>query len=226
MIDQIQQIIEHTIAEHWLKLIWFPLVAAGAWWWRRRRDRRNWDQRRFLERVNCSLNTVRDGVLKIRTLFEISIDDLLLLNTEAKRKVLKSADDTCSVDPFLAMGSEENWLVLNACLNEISERYSAGLIAAEAGLRYKKLELVIGMTCERDAEKIRKLRIMAATKGTLESFDDEEHKPALEARHHDARIATLRCMAYLLRYTSWRKSNRLMVVELLVPRYAPTISEN
>lgn len=76
MIDQLQALIEDIISDHWMKLAWFVVAALGLGAIKRWRDKRKWRLRQFLERVNCSLNVIDDGVLKIRTLFETSLGEV------------------------------------------------------------------------------------------------------------------------------------------------------
>lgn len=80
MIDQLQSLVEDIISDHWMKLAWFVIAAVGLGAIKRWRDKRKWRLRQFLERVNCSLNIIDGGVLKIRTLFETSLGDILLAN--------------------------------------------------------------------------------------------------------------------------------------------------
>src|SRR5262245_7298025 len=62
---------------------------AGGWWGRYRASRQ-WQRKQFLGRVIVSLNTFADGVLKIRTVFERSLEEVFL-NPVAVEKVRAAA---------------------------------------------------------------------------------------------------------------------------------------
>ena len=100
-------------------------AAVFAWW----RARLAWKKRRFLHRVNFSLNYVQDNALRFRTLRESDIHDVLLNNDHAVDLVTKAAARTTLDEPVLELPREEAWVVLNSVLNELSEQFAEGFDA-------------------------------------------------------------------------------------------------
>lgn len=204
------------------------LVAAGA-------ARRGWKRRQFLHRVNFSLNYVENGVLRIRTLQEAGIDDILLNNRHGKERLLRVARQARLDQPFLMLPGEDHWLVLNSVLNELSEQFAAGVLARSMGLPAKTATYVFGITCERDKDvRINKIRVMIVERSLLERID-EQTQFEFERPWHHVRLKTLkrmrrlydedkRCNAaeqagdtpHAMRLASRGRQN-LMEVELAVP---------
>jgi hypothetical protein len=221
------------VRDHVLKAIIGPLLfaLAGVWtWWLARRQMR---RRAFLGRVNASLNILEPvgdaGAgsthrLKLRTVFEMNVDDILLGNKAAVRLTLSAAKQTTTGNPFLTFAdADDEWLILNAVLNELSERFAAGLIAQEAGAAVRKQVFLFGLTCEKDGGvRIQKLRIMLASEPTLKLIHEWSQRPAEEAAkeplysspRHSIRWRTLQTMA---RLHFEQQSKSIMKLELVVP---------
>lgn len=105
-----------------------------AWVVKKIVDRRKWYRRQFMGRVNFSLNMIEGGTLRIRTLVEKELKDVLLNNELAMRLVLKHSRQTTVEDAFVPLPKEEGWLVLIAFLNELAEKFSLGTLAADMGV--------------------------------------------------------------------------------------------
>src|SRR3954465_9657583 len=62
-------------------------------WWGRYRARKQWEAKEFLGRVIVSLNMFKEGKLKIRTIFERSLEEVFL-NPHAVEQVMTAAQRT------------------------------------------------------------------------------------------------------------------------------------
>ncbi len=194
-------------------------AAAFAWW----RARLAWKKRRFLHRVNFSLNYVQGNALKFRTLRESDIDDVLLNNKHAVDLVTKLAERTTLDDPFLGLPRDEAWVVLNSVLNELSEQFAAGFLATSMGLPTRAEKYVLGLTCEKDPDvRINKVRVMIIAESLLQKI---EGLPGLafEKEHHQIRLKTLIRMAQT--YRDPKRRHLLLVVELMLPAERSTAAD-
>lgn len=196
--QQLQEFIVDLINDHWLKIICGLLLAAGGAYMRRRKQRAEYLRREFLQRTNASLNYVEDGVLKIRTIFEMDLKSILF-NDELIARTLKAAQLTTKEQPFLVLGDAQ-WLFLNSALNEMAERFAEGQMAADMGQPCVIHRYILGGTCERDGDvRTRKIRIMIARADFLDKINAGgfENRPHFEATHHHVRWKTLLKMAEL-----------------------------
>jgi len=221
------------VRDHLLKALIVPLLAtlAGAWtWWVARRQMR---RRAFMRRVNASLNLVEpiDATqnppthrLKLRTIFEMNIEDILLGNNAAVRLVLDAAKQTDVDHPFMSFENpDDQWLILNAVLNELSERFAAGLIAHASGLPTRRQTFLFGLTCEKNGGvRIQKIRIMLISEPMLQLVHDwnrppgppNRPEPVYDSPNHSVRWLTLQAMAKL---HFEQQSKSIMRMELIVP---------
>jgi len=179
-----------------------PFLAglATAWlahWaaWRR------YAARDFLHRVNFSLNYVEERQLRLRTLKESNIDQIILNNQHGREMLLAAARRAKSSPktPFLDLPPDDTFLVLNAILNELSETFAAGALARSMDLTVPAAWYVFGVTCEWDDEvKNRKIRVMLIAEDLLQNF---EQLPGLTFHHpwHRVRYETLLTMQKLYR---------------------------
>jgi len=186
-------------------------AAVFAWW----RARVAWNRRRFLHRVNFSLNYVDGKTLRFRTLQETDINAVLLNNKHAVDLVTKAAQRTTLNDPFLGLPREQAWVVLNSMLNELSEQFAAGFLAMSLGLPTRSGPFVIGLTCERDRDvRINKIRVMIVPESLLKQADAFSDL-AVEREHHRVRLKTLTRMAQI--YRDEKRRHLLLEVELRLP---------
>ena len=178
---------------NWPELIWIVVVAGLASYLAGRRSRQLWHKREFLDRLNVSLTSIRDGRLKIRTILETDVNDIFL-NQSASRKIVTLSKKTTESDPLIPIPDDDLWYYLNAVLNEISERFAIGHLRQDAKLSTNVERYVICLTCERaGAVRTQKIRAMLVRKQLLESLPKEE--PEYESPSHVTRWHTLQVMA-------------------------------
>ncbi len=170
--------------------------VAGRWWGKYQ-ARKQWETKHFLDRVNVSLNSFTNGWLKIRTIFERSLEQVFL-NPVAIKKVRSAAMHTASSNPVLPITKEDRWYLLNFVLNAVSESFSSSLVRYDAGEPLKPVTYMLFLTCEVvGQDRIRKVRAMMVRKDHLESFPYMDSMPKLEQEWHRDRITTLRAAADL-----------------------------
>ena len=87
--------------------------------------------RQFSGRVNFSLNTVRDGRLKFRTVQEKSLESVLLGNSAALAVVRQAIKRVTEQDPFLRFPPTDNFFMMNAILNDLSPLSSTAFFQAD-----------------------------------------------------------------------------------------------
>lgn len=186
------------LREHWLKAIVSLLFLLAGTWWGRRRARREWERKRFLNRLNFSLNTLRDGKLEIRTLAEMNCRDVFL-NDYAAERVQIAAERTTKQNPLVPLEKEERWFLLNSVLNEVSERFAEGFIRRDMGLPTTTHTYLIALTYENAGDlKTRKIRAMVIRKDALLNLPADP--PAFERPHHATRFQTLHALAGAYRH--------------------------
>ncbi|WP_437223860.1 hypothetical protein SH661x_003386 [Planctomicrobium sp. SH661] len=194
--------------ENWIKIV----VAAGftliGWFLGHRRAKRDWTRREFFDRINVSLNSIRDGRLRIRTLLEKRCEDVFL-NTAAARVVTEAAQRTTAQDPLLKLPQGEDWYYLNSVLNEIAERFATGVMKQDLGGVVQCREYVLCLTCEAAGNlKQKKIRSMLIRKDLIENLPQEP--PEFESPHHSTRWQTLQQLA-----ASYAKTpERFMTMEI------------
>jgi len=187
------------------------LAALWAWW----RAEVAWKKRRFLHRVNFSLNYLDGNMLRFRTLRECDIGEVLLNNKHAVKLVTKAAQRTTLEAPVLELPRGEAWVVLNSVLNELSEQFAVGFLAASLQIPVKRERFVIGLTCEKDPDvRINKIRVMLIAEGMLDQVDAATNV-TFEREQHHVRLKTLKKMAQFRRDKS--RQHNLLQVELALP---------
>jgi len=166
-------------------------------WWGKYQARKQWRKKQFLGRIIVSLNSLTDGWLKIRTIFERSLEEVFL-NSVAIEKVRAASLRTTVDNPLLPIAKEDRWYLLNFVLNAVAERFSGGLMRYDAGQSLKPVTYLLFLTCEVVGEdRIRKVRAMLLRKDLLQSFPYGDAMPKLEQEWHSDRIVTLRRAAEL-----------------------------
>jgi hypothetical protein len=162
-------------------------------YWGRYKAQKVWASKEFFDRVIVSLNILADGGLKIRTVFERSIQEVFL-NTVAIDLVNK-ASRACTADqPLMMIPKADRWYVLNFVLNAVAEHFSVGHVKRDAGVPVASVKYALFLTCEVVGdERIRKVRAMLLRQDLLENFPySAENMPQLENPWHADRIKTLR----------------------------------
>jgi len=161
-------------------------------YWGRYQAWRQWQSKRFLGRINVSLNSLMDGVLKIRTIFERSLEEVFQ-NPIAIEKVRAASGRTTVADPLLPIDKEDRWYLLNFVLNAVAERFSSELVRYDAGQPLKPVTYMLFLTCEVvGPDRLHKVRAMMIRKEHLENFPHRDTMPRLEREWHADRIVTLR----------------------------------
>ena len=193
-----QQILDAAtdwLDDNWLKFLTGLLIAAFGWVVGRTKARRNWKKKEFLDRINFSLTSIRNGKMEIRTLMENKCADVFL-NSTAMDAVTAASTLTRPEDPTLPLPPDEYWYFLNAVLNEVSEKYSIGVVRREMGHSTITRKYVIALTCEcAGAVRTRKIRAMVTDLKTLTHLPKE--MPTLESPSHKTRWQTLNQLAHL-----------------------------
>ena len=214
--DKIWDFIGQWVAEHWLELVISLAAVLVGVWWGRRQARKRWKKREFLDRINISLNSIQDDALQIRTIMEADLQEVFH-NSAAVEMVLAAARETTLGTPILPVAQEDCWFLLNAVLNEVSEKFAAGLIRRDVGLDVRVGRYVICLTCEADGQmRTRKVRAMLIQEDTLAKFMREykEQSPRLESKWHETRVKTLRILAEYYHMTP----HNFLTMEICVPR--------
>ena len=183
-------------------------------------------KRQFFSRINFSYNTVEagdgdsasEGVLRLYTLMEKDLSEVLLNNRELRKRVLNAAKRATEEFPFIDLEKEDLDLLRIAVLNELADRYSEGLIDHAAGVAVTQVDLLFCVTFEPyGGVKIRKLRVMVVLPSVLEKFGDEGFCTGLGvlAEHHRDRIRTLQAMQKLWQEEQSRKPDEKTLVGTL-----------
>ncbi|QDU38795.1 hypothetical protein Mal4_31250 [Maioricimonas rarisocia] len=211
MLTEIVDALSDELAEHWVKMVTAALFMGVGWYFGRRRAHRQWEKREFFDRLNISLNRISDGTLRIRTLVEKSCEDIFL-NSVAANRLIATAQKTTADDPIVPLDKDENWLYLNAVLNEISEKFAAGQLYLDMGLPTRTETYLICLTNECEgALRTRKIRAMVVRRSLLTNLP--ETAPRFEHPNHATRWRTLGQLAS--QYA--RDPERFLEVEIAVP---------
>lgn len=169
------------------------LITVGILWGRWRAIVA-WRKKEFKDRVLLSLNCIEKKddklVLKLRTLFERNIHDVLQ-NDMMENIVNGAISDVHENDPILRLPPEDAWYVLNAILNRMSELFAAGFLRQEMGLAPGCKRYTFCLTFEKEGGiRIQKLRVMLIEKEKLLNFP-ENAQWVLESDKHKFRLQTL-----------------------------------
>ncbi len=185
--------VSEQIHDHGAKILTGLVLMGVGWYFGNRKARRNWRKREFFDRLNISLNTVRDGKLLIRTLVEKRVDDIYL-NAAATAEIVHAAQKTSAQDSTLPLPQADYWYYLNPILNELSEQFAVGLLKRDQGAPVTSARYVIALTSECAGDlRMRKVRAMVVQRSLLEQLPAEP--PAFESPHHLTRWETLKQLA-------------------------------
>lgn len=170
--------------------------VAGRWWGRYQ-AKKQWQKKQFLGRIIVSLNSLNDGWLKIRTIFERSLEEVFQ-NPIAVAKIRAASRQTTADNPLLPIAKDDRWYLLNFVLNAVAERFSTDLMRYDAGKPLQPVTYLLFLTCEvLGDDRIRKVRAMLLRKDHLEEFPYRDSIPKLEREWHSDRVVTLRRAAEL-----------------------------
>ena len=187
------------IEGHWVHALISALVFLVGIWWGKWRAWRRWTQRNFLHRLNISLNTIDQGRLKIRTLVEKDMIEILL-NEAAVGQLQAAAKKAVPENPIVKFPkADDYWYFLNAVLNEVSEKFALGYIKKDLQQPTASAIYLVCLTFEVDGSvRTRKVRAMVIRKDLLLNLPNEI---TLENPWHSTRVDTLRKMA-----TRWQSN--------------------
>lgn len=178
------------LRENWPEVLWIIAAAGFASYLAGRRSRLRWQRREFLDRLNVTLTSIEDGILRIRTILEMDCDEIFL-NDSAAKSAVEFAKRTTEADPILPIPKDDCWQYLNAVLNEVGERFAAGQIKRDLGLPVERGTYLLCLTCERAGPiRTHKIRAMLIRKSMLLQLPAEE--PAYENPWHATRWDTLK----------------------------------
>jgi hypothetical protein len=181
-------------------------------WWGKHRAKKEWQTKQFLGRVMVSLNSFAEGALKIRTIFERSLEEVFL-NPVAVDKIRRASLQTTVDNPLLPIEKKDRWYLLNFVLNAVAELFTTGLVRYDAGEPLKPVVYLIFLTCEVVGEdRIRKVRAMMVRKDQLVDFPYWDGMPKLEQHWHEDRIVTLRRAAELYK----KEPDNFLALEIYV----------
>jgi hypothetical protein len=174
------------------------------------RSRQEWEKKQFLGRLIVSLNSFTDGFLKIRTIFERSLEEVFI-NAVAVEKVREAAGKTTPAEPLLPVDPKDRWFLLNFVLNAVAEKFAGGQVSYDAGQPLKPVQYLLFLTSETVGEdRIRKVRAMLVRKEVL--LDLPAEMPKLEQAWHADRLDTLRKAAEVYR----REPDNFLMLEVYV----------
>jgi hypothetical protein len=166
-------------------------------WWGNYQAKKQWQKKQFLGRIIVTLNSFTDGWLKIRTIFERSLEEVFH-NSVAIDKIRAASLRTTVDNPLLPIAKEDRWYLLNYVLNAVAERFSSDLMRYDAGQPLRPVTYLLFLTCEvLGDDRIRKVRAMMLRKDLLEQFPYHDSIPKLEHEWHSDRVVTLRRAAEL-----------------------------
>ncbi len=199
---QFFDVLSDYLHDHWVKVATAILFMAIGWIVGRRRARAEWRRREFYDRMNISLNAVRDGLLTIRTIAEKSCTEILL-NSVAVAALTDAARHTTVDDPLLELPEHDYWYYLNAVLNEVAQKFGEGQIRRDMGLPVTTARYILCLTSECAGEvRMRKIRAMLIQKSLLLHLPAEE--PKFESPNHAIRWQTLKFLAAQLPRTPYK----------------------
>jgi len=191
--DHVVPAVTRFIEQHWVQALVSALVFLVGIWWGKWRAWRRWTRHDFLHRLNISLNTIDHGHLRIRTLIEKDMIEILL-NQAAVDQMQEAAKRATSADPILKFrNGDEYWYFLNAVLNELSEKFASGHVKKDLQQPTPSAIYLVCLTFEVDGSvRTRKVRAMVIRKDLLLDLPE---KICVDHPWHDTRVATLRKMA-------------------------------
>jgi len=192
MREVIDVLVEHA-ADHWIKIVTGVALMVAGWFFGRYRAKTAWNKKKFLDRLNVTLNSIRGGKLRIRTILETRCEDVFL-NSVALAKITAAAEKTTADDAIIPLPEKDYWYYLNDVLNEISEKFALGQFQADIGKPVQEARYLLTLTCESDGPlRTRKIRAMLIRKDLLTNLPQEI--PEFESKYHITRWKVVRQLA-------------------------------
>jgi hypothetical protein len=193
--EKFQQFMEF-MRPHWSGLAllgtWLCIAIVAI------RRRMAWRSKRFLTRVNFSLNYCLGKQLAMRTLTEKGAVEVWP-NEYGVRKVFTAAARATVAHPFIALKNPKDQDFVNrAVLNVLSERFADTYVAAALGVPITTGTFCFALTFEKYQEmRTLKLRVLIVEERTLQSlFGPAGEAKKLEVRNpvYKTRLTTLEAM--------------------------------
>ena len=157
--------------------------------------RHEWRSGQFKDRMNISLNIVSDETLRIRTIVEDQVRNMVL-SPYAQDLIKQAVRRTTEENEFLNFPSDRDaWLVYNEIINTISEACGPQLLSVAArATELKEASFLIALTYERSKDvRIQKLRVLVVEESVLAHISSKAASGGigLEVEHHRPRLRTL-----------------------------------
>jgi len=208
---EVIEILIEQLEEHWIKFLTAACFMLVGWMMGKRRERLKWEQRSFLDRLNVSLNSLAENRLRIRTLIEKPGEEVFL-NKVAFSRLIKYAEQTRLGEPIIPIPEADRWFYLNSVLNEVSEQFNLGQLAADNQLPVKRQSYLLCLTREAEGDvRTQKIRAMLIRKDQLLALP--ETAPELERPRHLTRWQTLQRMAQMYQTTP----SHFVEIEIVIP---------
>jgi hypothetical protein len=187
------QLLIDNLHDHGVKISTALALAVIGWFLGMRQARQQWRKQEFLDRVNFTLTRIENGTLKIRTLVEKSLDDVML-NKYASQMLIKQAHKTTAKDPLIRFAKEDAWNYMNPALNELSELFAEGHIRKDLGLPVTSGQYIMALTNEKAGPvRTHKIRVMIFHKNLITNLPAEI--PKFTSPSHSTRWETLCTLA-------------------------------
>jgi len=161
--------------------------------------RRQLEALHFFDIINVGFNLLDGGTLKIRTVFETTLENIYRNRIQVET-LKKLARKTTTANPMIELPKDDAWYYLNFLLNNLSEKFAEGTAREACGLPVTRTRFSLFLTCEKvGADRLHKIRAMLVRQELLEAFPYTDSLPVLEKDYHQDRIVTLRCAARAFR---------------------------
>lgn len=146
----------------------------------------------MLHLLNVSITMFADGFLKIRTILEQPVERIIT-NAHARDLLISASRRTADDDPIIVLPDEYHSFIMNYLLNATAERFSSGVVRADAGHHVATATYAMFLTAEpATRHRHRKIRVMLLKRELVDAFPYETAMPKLEHPNHADRVKTLR----------------------------------
>ncbi len=190
-------LIHHPAAGAVLGAAWGLVAALAGRSWGRYQAKRKFERRDFLDRLHVSLNMLGGGQLRIRTVVERPLADVVL-NEVVKNKITAAARRATSENPILMLPEQDASFVYNCVINTTAEHFCSGCVRADSGHPVNTTVYALFLTCEPVSDmRQQKIRAVLVKRQHLIEFPYADSVPQLEHKWHSDRVNTLRCAAAL-----------------------------
>jgi len=192
-------------------------------WWGNYRAKRRLQASDLLDRFHVSLNIIQNGELKIRTIVESALDDVVH-NTSARNALVDEArattvraqsrwwnvrKNTAATSSLLLLKTNEkdrNY-VLQCVLNSTARYFNSGPMRLDANEPVSAATYVFALSCEPvDEGRYRTIRALLIRHDALDPFmypnaqkGNPQTLPRLESNRHEDRVIALRDMSIALK---------------------------